>query len=489
MPTDMHQLPREEFIERNLGLVHACAGRFKGRGIEYEELYAAGCLGLVKACDGFDTGRGVCFSTYAVPVILGEIKKLFRDGGTVKVSRSLKELSLKINAERERCLKRTGQEPGVTELAETLGTTPEQIALLLDKLTVKSGSTALTRDTDYTASFNNDGTLNIVPLAGGKAASATTLTVTGKKLDPSKVKAADIVGGVDAATGKETGLEVVRQIYPKLSMTPGILLAPRFSMDATVAAALQAKAEEINGVFKAVCIVDIDSTESGATKYTDVKQRKEAQAVSDANAYAVWPCAKVGEVVYSGSALAAALTAYTDAVNADTPNVSPSNKTLAISAACLADGTEVVLDQEQANTVNGFGVATFLNMSGFRLWGNNTAAYPSTTDPKDRWFSVRRFLSWAANSFILTYFSKVDSPANKRLIEAIVDSENVRGNGFVARGVCARYEVIYDEAENTTADLLDGKITFHQYITPYTPAEDIEDVIEFDPDALTTALS
>ena len=129
MPTDMHQLPREEFIERNLGLVHACAGRFKGRGIEYEELYAAGCLGLVKACDGFDTGRGVCFSTYAVPVILGEIKKLFRDGGTVKVSRSLKELSLKINAERERCLKRTGQEPGVTELAETLGTTPEQIAL------------------------------------------------------------------------------------------------------------------------------------------------------------------------------------------------------------------------------------------------------------------------------------------------------------------------------------------------------------------------
>lgn len=122
---------RAEFIEKNLGLVHACAGRFKGRGIEYEELYAAGCLGLVKACDGFDTSRGVCFSTYAVPVILGEIKKLFRDGGAVKVSRSLKELSLKINAERERCLKRTGQEPGVVQLAETLQTTPEQIALAI----------------------------------------------------------------------------------------------------------------------------------------------------------------------------------------------------------------------------------------------------------------------------------------------------------------------------------------------------------------------
>ena len=131
MPADIRQLPREEFIEKNLGLVHACAGRFKGRGIEYEELYAAGCLGLVKACDGFDIGRGVCFSTYAVPVILGEIKKLFRDGGTVKVSRSLKELSLRINAAREHHSKLCGAEPGVTELAETLGTTPEQIALAI----------------------------------------------------------------------------------------------------------------------------------------------------------------------------------------------------------------------------------------------------------------------------------------------------------------------------------------------------------------------
>jgi hypothetical protein len=157
--------------------------------------------------------------------------------------------------------------------------------------------------------------------------------------------------------------------------------------------------------------------------------------------------------------------------------------------ACLADGTEVVLDQDQANTINGYGVATFLNMNGFRLWGNNTAAYPGNTDPKDRWFSVKRFMTWAANTFILTYFQKVDSPANTRLIEAIVDSENVRGNGFVARDVCARYEIVFNEDENTTADLLDGKLTFHQYITPYTPAEDIEDVIEFDPDALTAALS
>ncbi len=365
----------------------------------------------------------------------------------------------------------------------------EEVGVLLNNLVVKADSQTLVTGADYTTNWNNDGTLNIVVLSTGAGKSATSLTVSGSKLDPSKITAADIVGGVDASTGKETGMEVIRQVYPLLGMTPGILIAPRWSKDATVAAALQAKTKNINSVFGAVCIVDIDSSEEGATKYTDVKTTKEGQAVTDPNAYAVWPFAKVGETVYSGSALAAALTAYTDAQNDDTPNVSPSNKTLAITAACLEDGTDVVLDQEQANTVNSFGVATWLNMNGFRLWGNNTAAYPGITDPKDRWFSVRRFMTWAANSFILTYFQKVDSPANKRLIEAIVDSENVRGNGFVARGVCARYEITFDEDENTTTDLLNGKITFHQYITPFTPAEDIEDIIEFDPEALSAALT
>lgn len=125
------RLPREEFIQRNLGLARTCAGRFTGRGIDYEDLYAAGCLGLVKACDGFDPARGVCFSTYAVPVILGEIKKLFRDGGAVKVSRSIKELGLKINAERERRLKQSGVEPSVNQLAQALGSTPEQVAMAI----------------------------------------------------------------------------------------------------------------------------------------------------------------------------------------------------------------------------------------------------------------------------------------------------------------------------------------------------------------------
>ena len=122
---------RDAFIEQNLGLVHACAGRFRGRGIEYDDLYSAGCMGLVKACDNFDESRGVCFSTYAVPVILGEIKKLFRDSGTVKVSRSLKELGMRVQAAREHHIKVCGTEPTLSQLAEELNEPAENITLAI----------------------------------------------------------------------------------------------------------------------------------------------------------------------------------------------------------------------------------------------------------------------------------------------------------------------------------------------------------------------
>ena len=118
-------------VEHNLGLVHACAHRFKGRGIEYDDLYQAGCMGLVKASAAFDADRGVMFSTYAVPVILGEIRRLFRDGGTVKVSRSLKELGLAAGRTREMLGSELGREATVGEVAQRMGRSPEDIAQAL----------------------------------------------------------------------------------------------------------------------------------------------------------------------------------------------------------------------------------------------------------------------------------------------------------------------------------------------------------------------
>ena len=118
---------RDNFIESNLPLVHSLCKRFIGRGIEYDDLYQAGCIGLIKAADGFDEERGLCFSTYAVPVILGEIRRMFRDGGSVKVSRSLKELSLKVTRTKSLLELKLSREPTVSELAQELGVTPEEI--------------------------------------------------------------------------------------------------------------------------------------------------------------------------------------------------------------------------------------------------------------------------------------------------------------------------------------------------------------------------
>lgn len=112
---------REEMIKNNLGLVHSCAGKFKNRGVEYDDLFQAGCIGLVKAVDGFDETLGFVFSTYAVPAILGEIKRIFRDGGAVKVSRSIKEQSRAVWQKKERYYEEFGREPTVSELAEYVG--------------------------------------------------------------------------------------------------------------------------------------------------------------------------------------------------------------------------------------------------------------------------------------------------------------------------------------------------------------------------------
>lgn len=122
---------REEFICQNIGLVHSCAKRFIGRGMEYDDLFQAGCEGLIKAADGFDTERGLQFSTYAVPLILGEIKRLFRDGGAVKVSRSLKELGMHIGRVREQMVIRLGREPTVGEIADEMELEAPQVALAM----------------------------------------------------------------------------------------------------------------------------------------------------------------------------------------------------------------------------------------------------------------------------------------------------------------------------------------------------------------------
>ena len=98
---------RDRLLEENIGLVHSIVRRFVGRGYEAEDLFQLGCIGLVKAIHKFDTSFNVQFSTYAVPMIMGEIKRFIRDDGIIKVSRSIKELGIKALSLREKIIKET----------------------------------------------------------------------------------------------------------------------------------------------------------------------------------------------------------------------------------------------------------------------------------------------------------------------------------------------------------------------------------------------
>lgn len=123
---------RDKKITENIGLVHSIANRFRNRGADYDDLFQAGCVGLIKAVDNFDESKGFAFSTYAVPVIMGEIKRIFRDGGAIKVSRSLKEKSIKVQAMRDKFLSENLREPTVSELASLSGYDVEELSEILN---------------------------------------------------------------------------------------------------------------------------------------------------------------------------------------------------------------------------------------------------------------------------------------------------------------------------------------------------------------------
>ena len=233
-------------------------------------------------------------------------------------------------------------------------------------------------------------------------------------------------------------------------------------------------------------MVDIDTKK--ATKIADVKKVKSDSGFDGSRTICLYPMLKVrGKKMYA-SAYYAAMACKIDSENGFIPNITPSNKPADIDALVLSNGTEMYLDKMAANSLNAIGVVTALNFNGFRFWGNNTAAYPDTKDPKDRWIGTRRFFSWWGNTFAVEHFSKVDSLMNSRLIEYIVDSANIKGNALVAQEKCAGIRVEYKEEDNSKEKLLDGKIVFRHYLAPYTPAEYIEAVLEYDVNMLLTAI-
>ncbi len=298
--------------------------------------------------------------------------------------------------------------------------------------------------------------------------------------DPSKVSASDIIGGV-ADDGTLTGLELVDQVYSRFRVLPGILCAPGFSTPA-VCSALANKCTGINSIFGCIAVADIPIAE--VTAYTDVAAYKADNNLLNPNLILCWPQVALDDVTYHLSTQLAGLMGSVDASAGDIPYKSPSNHQLNCNAA-VASGKEIWLGLEQANYLNGQGVVTALNfIGGWKAWGNRTSAYPSNTDVKDAFIPIRRFFNWHANTFISTWWQRVDFPITRRLIQTIIDSENIRLNGLRAREIILGGRITFVEGENTTVDLMDGLLTFHTYLTPPSPARAITNILEYDPTAL-----
>lgn len=360
--------------------------------------------------------------------------------------------------------------------------------VLLEGLTVKDGDSTLTAETDYITSFNDEGYLVLSLLKTG----VTSVKLSGNKLDSTKVTAEDIIGYRDENAGTETGFELIRRLFPKLQQVPSFLLAPGWTQIEQVAHALTEKCRLINGAFQATALIDLDTEK--AKKYRDVEKVKKDAGYEDSHQILLWPMARVNGKIMYYSAMFAAMSSKLDFDNGNVPNIYPSNKPLLADAAVLKDGTEVDLDNLEGNELNGAGVVTIVNFGGIKVWGNNTACYDAndvrtTIDPKDRWIACRKFFTWWGNNFVVAYLSKVDDNANRVLIQSIVDEENIRGNGIVSDGKAAGIRMEYNPEENTTESIVDGWLKFHQYLALYTPAEKIQNTLEFDLDTLMAELN
>lgn len=358
------------------------------------------------------------------------------------------------------------------------------LASLIVKLT--GAGNALVRNKDFTVVFNSSGYPVISRVDGGDIpANQATLTVSYDKLTPSAVTDAQIIGGIDSATGKVTGLELINKIFPLYRLVPGQIVVPKHSKKPAVAAVMKAKAVGINSLFKAMAIADIDCSPTGAAVYTDAPAWKNSNNYSDPYLIACYLKPKLGDEIYHEiyhlSTQFAALNSRVIANNGDVPYVSPSNKNIQANALVNEAGTEINLGVDQAAYLNGEGIVTAINFTGgHKMWGNNTSTYPANTDVKDRFIPVRQMFNWIGNTLVLTHWQKVDNPTNRRLIDTVVDSTNIWLNGLTAQGSILGGRVEFRAADNPVTSLLDGKVSYRLFLAAPVPAENIEFKLEFD---------
>lgn len=355
--------------------------------------------------------------------------------------------------------------------------------------TVEGETVTLVKGTDYDTFY--EGEYCVIEFLTTRTAA---VSVGYNKVDPSQVTKNDIIGGYDSVTKLTTGLELIDTVFPRFSYVPDIILCPNWSHDSEVAAVMSAKAENINGVFEAIALLDVDTSAStGCTVYSEVPAWKRNKNFTKANEVVCFPKLKLGDKVFHFSVqLAGSMSAVdnNEDYGGGTPCESASNKSLQVDSMVLTDGTEIVLDLQKANYLNDNGVVTALNFSnGFVSWGNTTACYPANTDVADYFYCINRMFRWVAKNIILSFWNYTDRKLNRVVIDAILQGVNTWLNGLTAEGRILGGYVVMNESENPTTAIMAGKVKFHIYITPPSPLQKIDFVLEYDISYLETALA
>jgi len=321
-----------------------------------------------------------------------------------------------------------------------------------------------------------------------------TINVQFSEIDPTKITRADIIGGYHVATHKSTGLELIDSVFPKYRIVPDLILCPNWSQDSEVAAVMSAKGENINGLFLADAILDIDtSQEQGVTYYTEAPSWKQSNNYMKTNELVCFPKLKLGSRIFNYSSQLAGLIVRTDndsSLGGGTPCESASNKSLQADSMVLANGEEVILDVQQANYLNDNGIITALNfINGFVSWGDYTACFPANTDPVDYFYCISRMFKWVAKTVTLSYWYYTDRRLVRRLIDAILQGVNDWLNSLTAEEKIIGGRVELRDEENSDTALMSGKAKFHIYITPPSPLRLMEYVLEYDVSYLSNLLS
>lgn len=291
--------------------------------------------------------------------------------------------------------------------------------------------------------------------------------------EASSVTAAQVAAAVDS----------IDLCMARFGIIPDLILAPGFSDQATVAAAMATKIAAVNGLFHGKAVVDI-----AAASYTAAITAKNSGSFTK-DMIVCWPMAKLGDLKFHLSTVIAGRMAQTDVDNDGVPYESPSNKPVSIDSLVDTSSNEIVLTLAQANALNAAGINTCLNfIDGWKAWGNYTGSAPSDTDVKNYLIPIARMFDWIGNSLVKTFWTHLDDPMNRLLVDTILDSVNIWLDGLVGSGYLlgARCEML--ASENPLTNLMAGIIKLHVYMTPPAPAQEIDFALEYDASYVQSAL-